>query len=76
MNKNRERDWQEDLSCIQENFEENHEGLKEILVPCAEKDVLERYLDNSDEPSYFFKGAVLSFFICIAFWTIVIIIST
>lgn len=76
MNKNIEKDWQKGLGCIQENFEENHEGLKEILVPCVEKDVLERYFDNSDEPGNFFKGAVVSFFICIAFWTIIILFIT
>ena len=76
MNKSREKDWQKDLSCIKENFEDNHEGLNEDLIPCAEKDVLERYFDDSDEPSNFFKGAVLSFFICITFWIIVIIIAT
>ncbi|MGD8982045.1 MAG: hypothetical protein PVF42_10685 [Desulfobacterales bacterium] len=76
MNRNIIRDWQKDPNCIKENFEENHEGLEENLIPCAEKDVLERYLDNSDEPSYFFKGAVYSFFVCITFWAILIFLIT
>jgi len=76
MNRNKEKAWQKEPSCIKENFEENYEGLEKDLIPCAEKDMLERYLDNSDEPSYFFQGAVLSFFVCITFWAILIFLIT
>ena len=30
----------------------------------------EEYLDNSDEPGYFFKGAVFGLFFCLPFWGI------
>jgi hypothetical protein len=76
MNRNQERDWQKGPNCIKKKFEENHEGLEEDLIPCAEKDILERYLDNSDEPSPFFKGATISFFVCITFWAILIFLIT
>ena len=76
MVRNTVRDWQKDPNYITANFEENDEGSEKDLIPCAEKDMLERYLDNSDEPSYFFQGAVLSFFVCITFWAILIFLIT
>ena len=76
MNRNKEKDWQKDPNCITANFERNDEGSEENLIPWVEKDILERCLDNCDEPSYFFKGAVLSFFVCITFWAILIFFIT
>lgn len=76
MNKNTIEDWQKDPNCIKENFEEDYEGLEEDLIPCVEKDILEMYLDNSDEHSNFFKGALISFFFCLTFWIILIFLIT
>ena len=76
MNRNKEKYWQKDPTCLTANFEENDEGSGEDLIPLLEKDILERYLDDYEEPSYFFKGAVLSFFVCITFWTILIFLIT
>jgi len=72
MDRNTVRDWQKDHSCIKENFEENHKGLEEDLIPCPEKDMWERYLDNSDESMYLFKGAIYGLLFCLPFWTILI----
>jgi hypothetical protein len=72
MNRDKEKDWQKDPNFITANFEQNDEGSEEDLIPLVEKDILERYLDNGYEPSYFFKGTILSFFFCLTFWTIVI----
>ena len=76
MNRNKKKYWQKDPNCITANFEENDENSEEDLIPLVEKDILERYLDGCDEPSYFFKGAVLSFFVCITFWAILIFLIT
>jgi hypothetical protein len=76
MNRNKEREWQKDPSCITANFEENVACPEEEFIPFVDKDILERYLENQDEPSDFFKGAILSFFVCVAFWTILIFLIT
>jgi hypothetical protein len=72
MNRNKEKDWQKDPTCLTGDFEENDEVSEENLIPLVEKDILERYLDNCYEPSYFLKGSVLSFFFCLTFWAILI----
>ena len=72
MNRNKEKDWQKDSTCLTADFEENDEVSEENLIPLVEKDILERYLDNCYEPSYFSKGSVLSFFFCLTFWAILI----
>jgi hypothetical protein len=73
---NKVRDWQKDPIFLTENFEENDEGSEEDLKPLVEKEIVERCLDNCDEPSYFFKGAVLSLFFCIPFWVILFLLIT
>ena len=73
---NKVRDWQKDPIFLTENFEENDEGSEEDLKPLVEKEIVERCLDNCDEPSYFFKGAVLSLFFCIPFWVILFFLIT
>lgn len=47
-----------------------YEVPEEDLMPFVEKKTDEEYLDNYDEPSYFFKGAVFGLFFCLPFWTI------
>ena len=70
------RDWQKDPTCLTANFEENDEGSEEDLIPLVGKEIVEKCLDNCDEPSYFFKGAVISLFCCIPFWTILYFLIT
>lgn len=76
MNKNKKKDWPKDPNFITKNFVKNDKDSEEDLMPSEQKDILERYLENSDEPSSFFKGAVLSFFLCLSFWTVLIILIT
>ncbi len=70
------RDWQKNPSCITANFEQNDEGSEEDLIPLSKKETGERYLDDYYEPSYFFKGVVLSLLFCLPFWTILIWLIT
>jgi hypothetical protein len=42
---------------------------EEDLMPLIEKEAAEWPFDNV-EPYYFFKGAVLGFILCLAFWII------
>ena len=55
---------------LAENRSESRYISEEDLIPLVGKEIVEKCLDNCDEPSYFFKGAVLSLFLCIPFWTI------
>ena len=54
---------------LAENRPESRNISEEDLVQLVEKEVVEWYLD-SVEPSYFFKGAILSFIFCLPFWAI------
>ena len=76
MNKKREKNWPNEPNFITESLAKNDKGSEEDFIALDEKDILERYLDSSDEPSPFFKGAALSFILCLSFWVIVIVIST
>jgi hypothetical protein len=49
-------------------FEENYKAAGEDLIPLVEKEALERELYENVEPIYFYKGAVLSLFLCLPFW--------
>jgi hypothetical protein len=76
MVRNIVKDWQKDPDHVTENLEENDEGSEEGLKPLVEKEMVERCLYNCDEPSYFFKGAVISSFLCIPFWIILYFLIT
>ena len=71
-----DKDWPKNPSLITKNYVKDDKGSEEDLIPSEMKDILEKYLDNSDEPSYFFKGVVIGLFFCLTFWTIVIILMT
>ena len=75
MNENKGKDRPKGPSAITENFEKNIKDSEVVLLAFDEKDILERYLDENDEPSYFFKGATISFFLCLFFWIALIILS-
>jgi len=54
-------------------FSEGHyEVSEEDFMPFVDEKTEEEYLDNSDEPGYFFKGAVFGLFFCLPFWGILI----
>ena len=55
---------------LAENRSESKYISEEDLLPLVEKETLERYLDNTVEPYYLFKGAVVSLFFCLPFWMI------
>jgi len=77
MVRNIVKDWQKNPDHITTNFEENDEGSEEDLIPLVEKEMVERCSDNCDEPSYFFKGAVLGFFFfCLPVWIIIFLLIT
>ena len=52
-------------------FEGQYEISEEDFIPFVDEKT-EEYLDNSDEPVYFFKGAVFGLFFCLPFWDILI----
>jgi hypothetical protein len=52
-----------------ENRSESINILQEDLIPLIENEAAEWPFDNV-EPYYFFKGAVLGFIFCLAFWII------
>lgn len=74
MNENNGKDWPKDPSAVTENFEKNDKDSETVLLAFDEKDILERYLDDNDDPSAFFKGATISFFLCLLFWVALIIL--
>jgi hypothetical protein len=41
-------------------------------LPFVDEKTEEEYLNNPDEPGYFFKGAVFGLFFCLPFWGILI----
>ena len=74
MNKNIGKDWPKGPNAITENFEKDDKDSAEVLLALDEKDILERYIDDNDESINFFKGAAISLFLCLVFWTILIIL--
>lgn len=51
-------------------FEGHYEVPEEGLIPFVDEKTEEEYLDNYDEPGYFFKGAVFGLLFCLPFWGI------
>lgn len=51
-------------------FEGHYEVPEEDLKLLVEKETPEEYLDNYDEPGYFFKGATIGLIFCVPFWII------
>jgi hypothetical protein len=56
-------------NILDENRSESMNISEENFISFVEKEMAELHLHIA-EPNYFFKGAVLSFFFCIAFWII------
>jgi hypothetical protein len=52
-------------------FEEPHVASQEELVSSEDKETVESLMDHYNEPSYFFRGAILGFFLCVPFWAII-----
>ncbi len=53
-------------------FEETHVGSKEDFLSLDDTKTVESLIDHYDEPSYFFKGAVLGLILCLPFWAVMI----
>ena len=51
-------------------FEEDYDAREEVLIPFVEKEIVRRYFDHYDEPSYLFKGSIIGLFLCLPFWVI------
>ncbi|MDH4206174.1 MAG: hypothetical protein OEV45_11675 [Desulfobacteraceae bacterium] len=52
-------------------FEETHVASKEEPVSSDDKETVESLMDHYDEPSYFFRGAIFGFILCVPFWTVI-----
>jgi hypothetical protein len=51
-------------------FEEDYDAGEEVLIPFVEKEIVKRYFDHYDEPSYLFRGGIIGLFLCLPFWVI------
>jgi len=52
-------------------FEETHAPSKEELVSSVDIESVEGLMDHYDEPSYFFRGAIFGFILCVPFWAVI-----
>ena len=52
-------------------FEEDYDAGEEVLIPFVEKEIVRRYFDHYDEPSYLFRGGIIGLFLCLPFWVII-----
>jgi len=52
-------------------FEETHVASKEGLVSSVDIESVENHMDHYDEPSYFFRGAIFGFILCVPFWAVI-----
>lgn len=52
-------------------FEETHVTSKEELVSSVDIEPVESLMDHYDEPSYFFRGAIFGFILCVPFWAVI-----
>jgi hypothetical protein len=57
-------------------YEKTHVTSKEELVASVDKEKVERLMDHDDEPSYFFRGAILGFLFCVPFWAVILLLIT
>lgn len=53
-----------------ELFGSNIEVREEQFIPLLKKETEEKYLNNYDEPMYFFKGVTYGLLFCVPFWII------
>lgn len=51
-------------------FEEDCDVQEEVLMPFVEKEIVKRYFDRYDEPSYLFRGGIIGLFLCLPLWVI------
>ena len=51
-------------------FEGHYEAPEGDLKPLVTEEKILEYLDNYDEPGFFFKGAVIGLIFCVPFWGI------
>ena len=52
-------------------LEEDYDAGEEVLIPFVEKEMMKRYFDHNDEPSYLFRGSIIGLFFCLPFWVII-----
>lgn len=53
------------------SFEERHVSSEGEGLSADEKNTSERFPDYYDEPSYFFRGAIFGFLLCLPLWAII-----
>lgn len=52
-------------------LDETHIGSNKKPLSSTGKETEENLIDHHDEPSYFFRGAVFGFFLCVPFWAVI-----
>jgi hypothetical protein len=52
-------------------FEDTHVASKEEFVASVGKELGKNLMDHYDEPSYFFRGAIFGFILCVPFWAVI-----
>jgi hypothetical protein len=57
-------------------YEKTHVASKEDLVASFDKETVESLMDHDDEPSYFFRGAILGLLFCVPFWAVIFLLIT
>lgn len=52
-------------------FEEGHVASEGERSSVDGEEASERFSDHYDEPSYFFRGAIFGFLLCLPFWAMI-----
>ncbi len=52
-------------------FEDTHVVSKDEFASSADIELVNNLMDHYDEPSYFFRGAIFGFILCVPFWAVI-----
>ena len=52
-------------------LEESHIDLEKTFLPSVLNESREGFSDHSDEPGFFFRGAVFGLLFCLPFWAVI-----
>jgi hypothetical protein len=52
-------------------FEDTHVASKEEFVLSVDMESVKDLMDHYDEPSYFFRGAIIGLILCVPFWAVI-----
>jgi hypothetical protein len=52
-------------------FEDTHVASKEEFVSSVDIESVKDLMDHYDEPSYFFRGAIIGLILCVPFWAVI-----